>query len=283
MSFPLVIVCGQAGSGKDTVGDHLARTANGITLGLADPMKRFAAELFGYSQEQLFGPSEERNKIDPRFTADYIKTVVRPRLAIGRKLIADLLPHLDQNECYLSLDEWLQNCRTRAAVDNGLSARFVLQTIGTEWGRGLDVEVWSRYAVTTARKLLGAGHDYTRGGGLVRNSTKTRPPNVVIITDGRFANEIVNTTSAGGCAVHVVRNNASLAAATATAGIAGHASEASLSDVPDHFYNYRIGNNGTLQELIEKATLVGQRVMYPAAPILLPDHKGHVVSAGPIC
>lgn len=55
-----------AGAGKGTLTEALARHKY-VELALADPLKRFCREVFGFSVEQLWGPSEARNKIDPRW------------------------------------------------------------------------------------------------------------------------------------------------------------------------------------------------------------------------
>ena len=73
MDKPILIgLLGQAGSGKDTVADLFCREAEPSSsivqkIALADPLKRFCAEVFDWPQEILYGPSELRNKEDPRY------------------------------------------------------------------------------------------------------------------------------------------------------------------------------------------------------------------------
>jgi hypothetical protein len=249
--IPLVIVCGKAGSGKDTVGDHLAKSHGGVCLGLADPMKRYMAEVFRFDDLQLYGPSEERNKIDPRYTraSDLgweLKECWNRMNSISGDLVRLFGNDIPVEDVRNSLRSWFQDCKQQAMERGGLSPRYVLQTFGTEWGRGLDPEVWSRLAINTARKILGGEHLYDRRGGLKRVPDKKRPPNLVVITDGRFANEIVNVKSAGGLAVHIHRPGAT---DTASTGVAGHSSEAGLDEVPGHFYDRTIINNGRVDSL----------------------------------
>lgn len=60
-------VTGKAGSGKDTVADILVKRHGFKKIGLADPMKEICQSLFGFSEQQLWGPSAEREKPDPRW------------------------------------------------------------------------------------------------------------------------------------------------------------------------------------------------------------------------
>ncbi len=60
-------ITGLAGAGKDTAADILVREFNAAKISLADPMKRFCQEVFDFSDEQLWGPSDCRNAKDLRY------------------------------------------------------------------------------------------------------------------------------------------------------------------------------------------------------------------------
>lgn len=68
MSNMLPIICfsGLARSGKDTVADLLLARRY-LKIALADPLKRMAHCAFDFTIEQLWGPSDLRNEIDPRY------------------------------------------------------------------------------------------------------------------------------------------------------------------------------------------------------------------------
>jgi len=63
----IIGLCGQAGSGKDTVADFLVRDHSFVKVALADPLKRICKDVFAFTDEQLWGPSAERNKPDKRY------------------------------------------------------------------------------------------------------------------------------------------------------------------------------------------------------------------------
>lgn len=63
----IIGITGPAGAGKSTVADILCRHHGFIAVSLADHMKRIAREVFGFTEEQLWGPSEKRNEPDERW------------------------------------------------------------------------------------------------------------------------------------------------------------------------------------------------------------------------
>ncbi len=64
---PIIGLTGRAGAGKDTVADCLVQHHGYAKHAFADPFKRFCQEVFGFTREQLWGPSELRNAPDPRW------------------------------------------------------------------------------------------------------------------------------------------------------------------------------------------------------------------------
>ena len=80
MKTKIIGLLGQAGSGKDTAAVYINRFLNEgpharfrfktcvEKVALADPMKRFCQGVFQFTDKQLWGPSEERDRVDPRYT-----------------------------------------------------------------------------------------------------------------------------------------------------------------------------------------------------------------------
>ena len=105
----------------------------------------------------------------------------------------------------------------------GKSPRQMLQTLGTEWGRGtVHPEIWIRIAMERAAQHLNF--------------------NGVVITDVRFDNEAQAIVDAGGEVWRVTRPGWRCLAEEAAA----HQSEAGVSD---HLITRTIDNSGTLDEL----------------------------------
>jgi len=74
-------ICGHSCSGKDTFADRLVLKHGYVRLSLADPIKRTAQAWWGFSDQQLWGPSEERNRPDPRYPRPD-GTFLSPRFAL---------------------------------------------------------------------------------------------------------------------------------------------------------------------------------------------------------
>lgn len=123
--------------------------------------------------------------------------------------------------------DWLKDRghKERAIPWLGKSPRELLQTLGTEWGRGMVREdIWIKIAMRRAS-------EYEREGWHV------------VITDVRFQNEAETIRHAGGQVWRVERPGAGLG------GPAGeHSSE---QGVPDHLVNQVVRNVGTLDDLDE--------------------------------
>jgi hypothetical protein len=56
----LIAFAGKAGVGKDTAGDLICREQCAVKVALADPMKRICRDIYGFTDEQLWGSSEHR-------------------------------------------------------------------------------------------------------------------------------------------------------------------------------------------------------------------------------
>jgi hypothetical protein len=58
---------GYSGVGKDECVKPLVEKHNAIHIGLADVAKRHVMDLYQFTVDQMFGPSENRNKLDSRY------------------------------------------------------------------------------------------------------------------------------------------------------------------------------------------------------------------------
>ena len=239
MSTPIIIVAGKAGSGKDTVAGYIAEEYNGVCIAQADPMKRFVKRLMGFTDHQLWGPSEARNA-DVRWDDLQPGDLTRAADCLSLDVFGGIIG------VHTSLQAWYETHVIKRLADNGkISARVVLQTLGTEWGRKFAPTMWIDRAILNARKLVEGGFTYTREEGMVPSD---RAFDYAIITDGRFRNEMLGVTFLGGVALRVKRPSKDLVAV----GIAGHASEKELDSIPEHFYTGTIMNDSTFETLYSR-------------------------------
>jgi hypothetical protein len=226
VSYPITIICGNAGSGKDTLASYMVKRGKQLgqnigTIAQAAPLKDFGKTVFGFSDEQLYGPSQCRNGHDPRYDTDtawnvaYGRMVANPQFATlfctGALLISE-------TEMRAKLSDWFTYYCSK--FKGCVTPRNMLQQLGTEFGRALGEDIWSNIAIATAMKML-------------KNDCS-----MVIITDGRFRNEVLNVKKWGGTAVHICDINA-------TEQASGHRSEVELASIPSSWYDVLVRNNKT--------------------------------------
>ena len=221
MTKKLIIgLSGLAGSGKDFVANLLVNNHGFVKIALADPLKRICQEVFDFSDDQLFGPSEKRNEPDKRYFTG--KT-------IGSAVEKDS-PIYEDSKIYLT-------------------PRFALQTLGTDWGRTCYPEVWTNYTMRVANKLLsGQGWQYDPRHGLWQEPEVFNDINGVVISDIRFRNEMEAVKNHGGKVVRIKRDKS-----TTLSGLASqHSSEQEQKEILDSEFDYVLNNQENLSLLTQE-------------------------------
>jgi hypothetical protein len=247
MTTPIILLVGQAGSGKDTAAQMIVKNYNAVSVAQADPMKRFLQHFFQFSEEQLWGPSEARNALDARFALKAFREQAFASLdsSEGYRWVAEVLPEQDSarhGRAFNALIMWAGELLEAAAQDEGLTPRKTLQTLGTEWGRNYgQKDMWVNYATRTALDLLGGGHSYHRTTGAVKDPLVTGY-DYVVITDGRFRNELVRVKAIGGKVFHIKAPDVTGAEAE-RAGVQGHTSETEQRGLPQHWFDAVVVND----------------------------------------
>ena len=135
----LIVLSGEAGAGKDSVADAL-EGRGWQRYSLAGPLKRFAADMFGFTAEQLYGPSSARNAPDPRWA--------RPCEDCGG-VNEDCLPEVWRGAC--------KPCGGTGLINDN-SPRRVLQLLGEEYLRQMiHVDALTMRARPDLEEMLARG------------------------------------------------------------------------------------------------------------------------------
>jgi hypothetical protein len=231
----IIGIAGRAGVGKSTVAEMLVRKFDFAAVSLADPLKRVAKELWGFTEEQLWGPSEKRNEPDPRWPKSHaVSYGVCPR-------------------CGVEIDVLGRPVGAQACV--ALSPREALQLLGTEVGRRIHEQTWTAYLMRVAERLVTEGGWYAPAKGWagwrVNESGFNEPGPLkyvgVAVPDVRFPNEADAIKKVGGRMWLVDRPGIGL-----TGAASKHASETSMEG-----YAYdAVVPNGTLETLEERVRSV---------------------------
>lgn len=218
----IIGLCGEASAGKDTCADFLVRNHGFVKVALADPLKRIVRQVYDFSDEQLWGPSEKRNEPDKRYLREYVR--------VGHMLTEEALKEFPDGK-----------------VPQYLTPRFALQTLGTEWGRTCYNNTWVDLAIRTAKTLLHEksrfdcrwGYDQKTG---LHKSTILNPHEGVVFSDVRFRNEIDAIHAAGGKVVRLVRVVRKKGQGK-DAAWRGHQSEAEMRSLSDDLFDFSLVNN----------------------------------------
>lgn len=239
----IVGISGVAGSGKDTVADLFVQKHGFVKVALADPLKRICRDVYAFTDDQLWGPSESRNAPDKRYPRGTGVAVADP----------------DEN-----------GIRGAQFQPVYLTPRLALQLLGTEWGRVCYDNTWVDLAIRTAQSLLKKDYvaneriyRYTMRRGLFLDEGRSFVPHGdevssavmgvdlrnhlpagVVISDVRFHNEVAAIKKAGGKLVRVIRPGAGLASDAGQ-----HVSETQQKEIPDTAFDFVIDNNSSLHML----------------------------------
>lgn len=219
--YPEIVIAGKSRSGKSTLQDILVIEHKAVVIELADEIKRFVMDMFDLDKTVLWGAPEKREE-----TFIWDRAVAQSWLDDeGGRFIKNLgLPtHAETDLRYT----WFAN------LPDTLTARHALQTLGTDWGRRIDPNVWVRNAQAHSRAVL-EGRGYMPCAGLVGPE---KPPPFTVIGGGRFPNEVLATKAAGGLAVLIYDP------LDEPTGAGDHASETSLAGVPDGWWDWKIAND----------------------------------------
>lgn len=121
-----------------------------------------------------------------------------------------------------TVDAMLEGSLKETAVPElGRTPRYLLQTLGTEWGRDtVKDSIWVDNLIARAQRSIANG----------------RP---VVVDDLRFPNEFDALRRCGACLVKIIRPDAE------DRGSAAHISEGGLND---HAFDYVIVNEGSLAD-----------------------------------
>ena len=179
----MVCISGFAGAGKDECASQLVKNHGAVQTGLADPGKRHMADTYGFTEQQLFGPSQYRNAGDTRipknsFREFNLKKWEGPipsdlKEGLNKKYIIDHeKKYWTYASTYANQRPYLDNSDGQLAfVQEGdpefwLSPREALQ-IYLEKMNTLDIYTWVRKGVEDQIYIASRQWGYHRLSGLI--------------------------------------------------------------------------------------------------------------------
>jgi len=235
----LLTINGEADNGKDYVADYLCKNLDLVKISLADPMKRFVRQLFGFPADNLWGASEKRNELldaQPLWNAAF--TQLHTMHQFTAAVVSESLGPDVRARAFDGLQTWFTTLRRQNPEK--LSARVVLQTLGTEWGRETYPNLWIDYLFNVQLPLLAQGYSYRYDLGVILNDGledgERHVRRGICIPDQRFENELEAFESRGGTTLRV-RRLSRVRRDGGNTGITGHKSELEQRGIPDERFS----------------------------------------------
>jgi len=101
----IIALCSQKRGGKDTLADHLIKKYDYTKYSFADPIKKSAMEIFGFTKDQMWGSTKDKETVDERWG-------ISPRQALqimGTELFQyDFGKHLPNFEKKIGRSIWVK-------------------------------------------------------------------------------------------------------------------------------------------------------------------------------
>lgn len=249
MSTKHYVLCisGYSGSGKDEFASQIITDTGAPKIGLADPAKRHMADIYGFSEEQLFGPSSCRNAGDVRYLREEARSMTAEDLQDATT---------GDPKIWLSPREALQRyCELMNLMYENTWVRKSLEThkimTETQKIRGCDYLYW----------------EYDRMMGLVRRldsqENLASVPDIFFScsADFRHWHEIIlarQMTTEFFIPVLIRVKRPSIPNPPYN-----HRSETEMADIPDSVFDFVINNDETVEELHKLARKVLMAVKLP--------------------
>lgn len=181
----IVGLAGPKGAGKSTVAEML-RGYGFCEVSLADPIKRFCAQVFDVTARELWATTEIKNRTIVTGLQEALSDEGRVACAVQR-----VFPYASKTVHYdlvRALAPWT------GPEAPPLSLRKLLQVVGTEWGKAIDPYVWIDLLRQTCSALATYSFTYHPFVGLIPPPpTLALPPSrdpeapfYVVVPDVRF-------------------------------------------------------------------------------------------------
>lgn len=107
MSFVNIIgICGKKFHGKDTIADYLIQRYGFTKVSLADPLKKGVQEIFGLTDNQLWGNSKE--EVDPYWGISPREILQVVGTECFRKTFGENFPHIGENFWTMALERKIE-------------------------------------------------------------------------------------------------------------------------------------------------------------------------------
>lgn len=263
----MICISGWAGTGKDECSGRLVKVHGAIHTGLADTGKRHGFDAYGFTEEQLWGPSAFRNAGDPRYPKPQIKEFGFSDNGDGTW--TSTVTAANRDEMFAKgkgyAGQYLQFMHAAMRVsESGEDQRVTVKNTDPAWFlspreylqlylelcNNLYADTWIDKGIREHRMLASGEYLYSRMGGVLKDSSFSGPGPSLVVTcfsDFRHIHEHRGARNAAdGSLVPVLVR---IKRPTVTKPPFPHRSETEQTRIRDAAYDFVIDNSGTLGDL----------------------------------
>lgn len=221
MKYPVVGICGQKGSGKDTLANLIAELTGGTVIALADPLKQLVKGIYGFSDVQLWGDSKERDQ------GSLASINTKEKIAIR------CIPFEKHQDHRSAVKRFVDEHKlTIDSTPTEYFPRAVLQEVG-DGIRNVAPNHWIDKSTALINESLKMGKAYNRVSG--EHEVQEKPVGLVLVPDLRYRDEILALKQMGAFLIRVVDPGAT--------DMDPHVSETQMKSVPDAWFDLIFTNN----------------------------------------
>lgn len=241
---------GWAGTGKDECAKRLITHHKAVQTGLADAGKRHAADVYEFSEQQLWGPSQFRNAGDPRYPKPILRSVtLEPVISkYPNKYSSSKNLHIVD---YPKEASWDFSHLAQISENDPryfLSPRELLQQY-LDLLNNLYETTWIERGIRDHRAIAAGTHTYSRTVGLIP-STDPHPVSITCFSDFRYLHEhrAIKTQLKLDFIPILIR----IKRPSCPSPPYSHVSETEQTRIPDRLYDFIISNDQSLEHLYEQ-------------------------------
>ena len=252
----MICVSGFSGVGKDEFCRALKTNWGATQIGMADAAKRHMADLYGFSEHQLFGPSKYRNAGDIRFPKHF-----SVEAAVALCALPPVAVKWSDQPVHQVRVEINGEAKVVALGDPAvwLSPREALQKY-CEHMNGMFLDTWIRKGIEQHLSFAEGGKEYSPMRGLHEAPIQRSPkPIVTCFADFRHKHEFAaaQRSNSDTCRVVFVRIKSDRVPTPPY----DHRSETEQTQIPDGQFHFIVQNNGTLSDLWQSADTMMKHLM----------------------
>lgn len=187
MKHLMIAISGFSGAGKDECVSQLVRDYQAVQTGLADPGKRHMADAYGFTDQQLFGPSQYRNAGDIRIPKNRLREVGLSKWSKDAPVNGLCRSETFDPEATYWVFEGRDDTSTRPYIPSTLGRALIFIKEGDpefwlsprealqqymEKMNTLDIYTWVRKGVMDQLAIASGDFIYNKMTGLVRSGMK---------------------------------------------------------------------------------------------------------------